>query len=77
MKRRDFLKNTGIVAAASMVPFVAQANDDMLSPGIHLLWDGSIWVNTASPYQGTNFPVGTQAHPVNNLADAKRIKEIH
>ena len=64
MNRRNFIKNTGIVAAASVVPFVAQANDALPS-GMHLLWDGSIWFDTTN----------NQTHPVNNLVDALRLSK--
>ena len=43
----------------------------------HSLYDGSVHVNTVSGVPGTEFPVGTTARPVNNIADALAIADHH
>ena len=41
----------------------------------HSLYDGSVHVNTVSGVPGTEFPIGTTARPVDNIADALAIAD--
>lgn len=40
-----------------------------------LYYDGMVVIDVDGGEAGTEFPIGTQAHPVNNLADAKTIAD--
>ena len=40
-------------------------------------YDRTVCIDTGSPYTGTEYPIGTRAFPVNNLADAIVICETH
>ena len=35
-----------------------------------------VWLDTGSDFSGTDFPVGSEYRPVNNIKDALRILEI-
>ena len=38
-------------------------------------FDGGVWIDVSSVYEGTTFPIGTPQQPVNNLSDALLIAQ--
>lgn len=58
------INNAAVTSRSADVPIIKSVIDENLD------YRGTIYVNSASIYSGIEYPVGTEAQPVNNIQDA-------